>query len=171
MSRNKKLLLASITTLSLLGFLLHSVYSFSGNNYLIGLFTPVNESTWEHMKLFFFPMLLISFVVYRRNSSNISNLAYGLLTTTLLGTWLIPILFYSYRGILGFGATFLDIATFYVSTFISFYLLWKNTLSGKTTKQKSNGLQLIVFALTILQAILFISCTYNPLSLGIFAKP
>ena len=43
---------------SILGVLLHFAYDFSGHNIIIGLFTPVNESTWEHLKLLFFPALI-----------------------------------------------------------------------------------------------------------------
>ncbi|WP_286082764.1 DUF6512 family protein, partial [Parablautia intestinalis] len=45
----------------LAGTLAHFVYDWSGNHAVIGLFTPVNESIWEHMKLLFFPMLLYAF--------------------------------------------------------------------------------------------------------------
>ena len=42
------------------GILSHFVYDWSGQNFIVGFFSPVNESTWEHMKLSFFPMLLFS---------------------------------------------------------------------------------------------------------------
>ena len=41
-----------------MGTLAHFVYEWSGNNPVVGLFCAVNESTWEHIKLLFFPMLL-----------------------------------------------------------------------------------------------------------------
>lgn len=61
---SKKLLLytiAGILFTSVTGTLAHFVYDWSGQNVLAGLFTPVSESTWEHMKLLFFPMLLYGF--------------------------------------------------------------------------------------------------------------
>ena len=39
-----------------LGVLLHFLYEWSGGNTLAAAFSAVNESTWEHMKLLFFPM-------------------------------------------------------------------------------------------------------------------
>ena len=48
----------------LTGFLLHFVYEWSGDNPLVGLFSPVNESVWEHLKLLFFPILAYSIVEY-----------------------------------------------------------------------------------------------------------
>jgi len=47
---------------SLAGTLLHFLYDFSGKSKIAALFSGVNESTWEHMKLMFFPMLLFMIV-------------------------------------------------------------------------------------------------------------
>lgn len=41
--------------ISILGVLLHFTYEWSGDNPAVGLFSAVNESTWEHLKLIFFP--------------------------------------------------------------------------------------------------------------------
>ena len=40
------------------GVLLHFAYEWSDNNTFVGLFSAVNESTWEHLKLVFFPSLI-----------------------------------------------------------------------------------------------------------------
>ena len=31
----------------------HIAYNLSGNNIIVGLFNPVNESVWEHLKFMF----------------------------------------------------------------------------------------------------------------------
>lgn len=41
-----------------LGTLSHFFFDWSGENRLVGIFAAVNESTWEHLKLLFFPALL-----------------------------------------------------------------------------------------------------------------
>ncbi|MBR7099452.1 MAG: hypothetical protein IKC59_08555 [Clostridia bacterium] len=43
---------------SLLGTLLHFLYEWLGEAVWIAPISGVNESTWEHMKLLFWPMLL-----------------------------------------------------------------------------------------------------------------
>ena len=43
-----------------MGTLLHFVYDWSGGWGAAAAFSAVNESTWEHMKLLFFPMFLFS---------------------------------------------------------------------------------------------------------------
>ena len=55
---------------SLLGVLLHFTYDWSGKNPFVGLFSSVNESAWEHLKLFFFPMLLLTLFEFRRHKGN-----------------------------------------------------------------------------------------------------
>ena len=50
--------------ISILGVLLHFTYEWSGDNPAIGLFSAVNESTWEHLKLIFFPMLLLTMIEF-----------------------------------------------------------------------------------------------------------
>ncbi len=46
---------------SVLGTLLHFLYDKTGSP-VAALFSSVNESTWEHMKLLFFPLLLFAIV-------------------------------------------------------------------------------------------------------------
>lgn len=64
MSSLKKVMIFAAIIVSVIGTLAHFVYDWSGQNSFVGLFTPVNESTWEHMKLLFFPMLFVSAAVW-----------------------------------------------------------------------------------------------------------
>ena len=57
----------------ILGTLLHFTYNWSNNNPLVGIFSAVNESTWEHLKLIFFPMLItivIGTIYYKDDYEN-----------------------------------------------------------------------------------------------------
>lgn len=113
------------------GTLSHFLYDWSGQNPVVGLFTPVNESVWEHMKLLFFPMLLSSLIIilkYRRQYPHIASaLFFGILT----GTVLIPIFYYAYTSVLGTNYLALDIGVFILSIVISFWLTYKLTLSHR----------------------------------------
>ena len=44
------------------GTLLHFTYEWSGNNPIVGIFSSINESTWEHLKLAFYPMFISSII-------------------------------------------------------------------------------------------------------------
>ena len=146
--------------------LAHFLYDWSGQNSIIGLFTPINESIWEHMKLLFFPMVLYSFVMmlkFRKNFPCItSSLCFGIIT----GTLLIPVFFYAYTAILGKDSFILDISTFILSILIAFWLSYKLTLSCR--------LEHYTFALCIFVCILFVCFmvfTYHPPDAQIFKDP
>ena len=57
-----KTFLSRFLFISVLGVLLHFTYEWSGDNPIVALFSAVNESTWEHLKLLFFPMLLLTII-------------------------------------------------------------------------------------------------------------
>lgn len=46
----------------ILGTILHFTYEWSGNNAFIGAFSSINESTWEHLKLAFYPMIITAII-------------------------------------------------------------------------------------------------------------
>lgn len=46
----------------LIGALLHMAYEWSGDNTIVGIFVPVNESIWEHLKMVFTPGLILLFL-------------------------------------------------------------------------------------------------------------
>ena len=48
-------LIFSIIFTFILGTLLHFTYKWSEENAIVGIFSAVNESTWEHLKLLYFP--------------------------------------------------------------------------------------------------------------------
>ena len=48
----------------IIGTLLHFTYEWSGENNFVASFSAVNESTWEHLKLVFFPMLILGIIEY-----------------------------------------------------------------------------------------------------------
>lgn len=54
----KKYIISGIIFTIVFGSLLHFFYDWSGKNAIVGLFSPINESVFEHLKLLYFPMLL-----------------------------------------------------------------------------------------------------------------
>jgi len=48
--------------LLLFGSLWHFMFELTGRNLIGAAFFPVNESVWEHMKLFFYPFLIFSVI-------------------------------------------------------------------------------------------------------------
>ena len=56
---------AGFAFVSLAGSLLHFLYDWTGESVLIAPFSGINESTWEHMKLLYWPFSLFA-VIQRR---------------------------------------------------------------------------------------------------------
>ena len=79
---------------------LHFLYDWTGGNILAAPFSGVNESTWEHMKLLFWPLFLFALVqrLFFRDQKNYWCVK---LAEILLGLVLIPVLFYTYNGVFG----------------------------------------------------------------------
>ena len=50
--------LAGFIFTAVLGVLLHFLYDWTNESLVVALFSAVNESTFEHMKLLFFPGVL-----------------------------------------------------------------------------------------------------------------
>ena len=49
---------------AVLGTFLHFLFDLTGESLVAGLFSAVNESIWEHIKLLFYPMVLFAAVVH-----------------------------------------------------------------------------------------------------------
>ncbi|HIX63188.1 MAG TPA: hypothetical protein H9852_02035 [Candidatus Mediterraneibacter colneyensis] len=150
----------------ILGTLMHFVYGWSGRNLLAGLVSPVNESTWEHMKLIFFPVLLWSLFLPRQLSAKAASLRPALLAGGLLGTFLIPVLFYTYSGVLGRHIFQADIAVFLTGVFATFLFAWKFRDSERLRRNRT-----VICFLTGLLAVLFLIFTLAPPDIGLFAAP
>lgn len=157
---------AGLVFTAVLGTLSHFFYDWSGQNPVVALFSPVNESTWEHMKLVFFPVLVWSLFLPSGIRENFPSLRSALLTGGLVGTWSVPVLFYTYSGILGKNITFIDIAIFYIAVLISFSTAWK--LHGSAGIEK---MRLFIGVLSVLMIAAFFLFTFSPPYIGLFAEP
>ncbi len=158
--------LTGVFFVSILGVLLHFAYNWLGNNPIIGLFVPVNESTWEHMKLLFFPMLIYSFFSQGRISEENPCIRSATLLGTLIGTVSIPIFFYTYSGVLGFNLHIIDISSFFICVLIAFFI------TSKAAKSCSMEPYIkYLTTLTIIFAAAFIIFTIFPPEIALFANP
>jgi hypothetical protein len=148
------------------GSIAHFVYDWSGENTFLGFLFPINESIWEHMKLCFFPMLLYSFYLNTKLEDTYPCIRTASLFGIILSTFLIPVLFYTYSGILGHNYAILDIMTFIISVLLAFIVMYKLTTSCTLASYKT-ALTILVLIL----AICFFIFTYRPLNIGNFADP
>ena len=121
----------SIIFTFILGSLLHFTYDLSGRNTIVGLFSSVNESTWEHLKLIFFPMLIVLvigfFCLKQKPNNYLCAKTFGILTAMIFTV----IFFYTYTGVLGRNFAIIDISTF----FTLFKIMWKDIVNGQDYSQ------------------------------------
>lgn len=147
------------------GTISHFVYDWSGNNFLVGLFFPVNESTWEHMKLIFFPMFAYALVAGKKVEEQYPCIYDAMFKGILAGLAMIPILFYTYTGILGFNVNWLNIAVFVISVLIAYLVVYK--AAEDCTQKGSKVLRYIMYVLIVA----FMVFTVYPPKLGLFVNP
>ena len=125
---------------SLAGTLLHFLYDWFGEALWIAPFSSVNESTWEHMKLLFWPMFIFAVVqsFFFRDRKDFWCVK---LRGILLGITLIPVLFYTYNGAIGKSPDWLNIAIFFISAAIS-YIYETRQFNNRSTPCKNKNVSI-----------------------------
>ncbi len=151
---------------SLLGSILHFIYSWTNGSVLVAPFSAINESTWEHMKLIYFPMLVYA-LIQSRFFKDSNNFWCVKLIGILTGLTLIPVLFYTYNGIFGKSPDFVNIAIFFISTLIAF-VVENHLFKSKSPQCKYNK---FAFFIIILIGVLFVIFTFIPPQLPLFKDP
>ena len=105
---------------SLLGTLLHFLFEWSNGNFIVAPFSTVNESTWEHMKIIFFPMCIFGVIENKPFSNQYEKFWTVKLKGILLGVISIPIIFYSLNGIFGITPDWINITIFFIADAIAY---------------------------------------------------
>ncbi len=151
---------------SLLGTLLHFLYDLSGTR-LAALLSAVNESTWEHMKLLFFPLPFFALAERYFVGQYFAHFWCIKLKGTLLGLLLIPVLFYTLNGAFGKTPDFVNIAIFFVAAAAVF--LYETKLF-KADDTPCPGSKWAIFGFLVLAAA-FVIFTFWPLPFPLFQDP
>ncbi len=151
---------------SISGTLLHFLYDISGGNLFFALFSGVNESTWEHMKLIFFPMLL--FALIECKFFGCEDVFWCVkLCGIVSAISLIPILYYTYNGAFGNSPDWLNISFFYISAAAAF-LLEAKLSERKSTCRFSQSISIFVLCCIGASFVIF---TFTPPHLPLFEDP
>ena len=103
-----------------LGCLFHFTYGWSHHNKIVGWFSAVNESTWEHIKIALVPGFLSILIDYGTFGDNMNYwfAKFIMLTMMLI---LIPALFYASKALTKQTILWLDIMIFMVSIVYAVY--------------------------------------------------
>lgn len=151
---------------SVLGILLHFLYGWTENNF-IAIFSAVNESIWEHMKILFFPMFIFAIVESRYLGQKYDNFWCVKLAGILTGLIIIPILFYTYTGALGVSADWFNITIFFIAVLGSYIF------EIHLFKYSKNCClyPILAYSVLLVIAILFVIFTFTPFKIPLFQDP
>ena len=147
----------------IVGALWHFLYVWSGNNFLVGLITPVNESVWEHMKLVFWPILLFAILVEYWYLKENNNYLFSLCFQQYFIIIFIICFFYFYTYFTKTSIFSVDIALFIIAVIIAKFISVQ-ILIGKTNIKD----WLVSLILIILLGSFMILTTVYPPKLKLF---
>ena len=148
------------------GTLLHFLFDWTNNSFS-ALFSAVNESTWEHMKLLFFPMFIFAIFQARHFAKDYNNFLVSKLIGILTGLAVIPIIYYTYTGVLGKSADWFNILIFYIAAAIG-YIIETRFMKSEKNFCISQAAAIIVLCII---AILFFVFTFAPPKIPLFQDP
>ena len=154
----------SVTSMG--GTLLHFLYDWADQSIWAAPFSGVNESTWEHMKLLFWPMLV--FAVLQRFFFPVQADYWCVkLRGILTGLCLIPLLFYTYNGVIGKSPDWVNIAIFFVAAAIAY---WYETRLFQRASTSCKAPWVAIASLVGI-ALLFVLFTFLPPRIALFRDP
>ncbi len=148
------------------GTLLHFLYGLT-DSAIVALFSAVNESTWEHMKILFFPMLAFAIFESRYFAKDYENFWVSKLIGILLGLVVIPTLYYTYTGALGVLADWFNVLIFFIAAAVTFLT---ETRLMKSNKNFCLSKTVAIVMLCII-AVLFFVFTFIPPDIPLFQDP
>lgn len=152
---------------SILGTFLHFLFELSGQSITAALFSAVNESIWEHMKLLYFPMLAFAALESRFLKPLPTGFWCVKLIGILTGLILIPVLYYTYTGILGKSADWFNVTIFFIAAAVSFRLETGLFKSGKTCPIPA----WLAIALLLSVGAAFVILAFTPPQIPLFRDP
>ncbi|MGE4483698.1 MAG: DUF6512 family protein [Oscillospiraceae bacterium] len=160
--------IAGVIFTLILGTLLHFTYDFSGQNAAVGIFSAVNESVWEHLKLLIIPIIVISSIEWFVHGEKYKNFIPVKLLSVLLGMATIVVIFYTYVSVTGENYLWADIGLFVLSVILAYLFSYKMLQTEHFTSKSANLAAAFGFILLLACVIVF---TFNPPDCALFQDP
>ncbi len=138
------------------GVILHFLYDRTNQSVIVATFSAVNESIWEHMKLLFVPMFVVSLIEYKYIGKKFEGFWCIKLTGILIGLLIIPIIYYTYTGVFGVNLDCINILIYFIAAGTAYYFEYQ-FMKKQIDFIKS---PLICFAVLCFIAVMFIVLTF-----------
>ncbi len=157
---------AGFAVTSLAGTLLHFLYGLTGESIFAAPFCAVNESTWEHMKILFIPMLLFAAVesFFFRDEGSFWCVK---LSGIMLGLAAVPVIFYTYNGAVAKSPDWVNILIFFIAAALAYFTEYRMLKKGTAACSSPIAARAALAA----AAALFILFTFITPEIGIFRDP
>ena len=157
--------LAGITFTAVLGTVLHFLYGWA-DTIAVAPFSAVNESTWEHIKILFFPMLMFGCLQWAFFREEYEGFWWIKLIGMAVGILGIPVLFYTYSGAFGRSPDWLNVLFFFMVDIGVYLLEWR--LLRKDFYRPYSAVAVMVLCVV---AAVFVVFTFAPPKLPLFQDP
>ena len=152
-----------------LGFLSHFAFELLGENFFVGLFVPINESIWEHLKILYFPFIITAFLeffIYGKDVFNFfSAKAFGLTA----GLFSIITSYYTSVGAFGLSNMATNISIYIFALILAYVLSYYKML--KPSKMSGGLWETGAIFLMAVYFSAFVIFTYYPPHIPLFRDP
>ncbi len=150
-----------------LAALLHFSYELSGRSILVAVFSAVNESVWEHVKILLIPFLLWSIAEYYILRPHIKRLIVARCAGALTIMLLTVCFFFIYSGVWGSSVLWIDI----LSAFL--WIACGEIVSIRIINSDKNVADIfpISAALLCLIIVMLLCFSVSPPKIGLFRDP
>lgn len=164
----KKITAAGAVFTASAGTLLHFVFQWSSRSPVAAVFSPVNESTCEHLKLIFIPMFFYGVFEFFAYGHKRDDFIPARAVSILIGMLVIVSFFYTYTGILGKNFLPLDIAVFLLGTAAAYSSGYKFIKEDMLSSPRG---KIVGWAVLVMLVFSFGLFTFYPPKIGLLLDP
>ena len=159
--------LIAIVPIGVLGSLLHFVFEWSGRNRAVAIFATVNESTWEHLKIAFWPVFVFFVAQFALGGWALPGFVPAITVALFSLPVTIVALVLAYTSVTGRNILWIDIAIFFLAIAVS--LTIAALLATELTASRWTVALSVPFLLALVVA--FATFTLAPPELDLFVDP
>jgi len=137
--------------IGVIGAALHFTFELSNfSNMVVAFFSAVNESTWEHLKMVFWPGVIFSLIEYSYIRDQVNNFLVAKVVSLFVMPLVIAIGWYGYTPFTQRSVFKFDLVLFYLAVLIgqmiSYKILTRGSLSKRATTLSAAGLVVMLIA-------------------------
>ena len=166
----KKIIVIACIVSILLGVFLHFVYDLSGNNVIVGMFAPVNESVWEHLKLILIPFSIFGITFYFYTKQKFSNIFLITLLGNVVGMFVVTTLYYLGTKIFAEENMIYNIIVFIIGMISSYFIFYLGIYNKDFHEETKDSTLLGICSLALLFTI-FLTSTFSPIKINLTQDP